>query len=260
MMDGFAEQVLLKEKIKKGAPTLGLFVKTPSMHIVELLGSARLDFIVLDAEHAPFSIEALDKCILAARAAGIKALVRVDSASSKLIQSVLDMGAAGVVVPHIRSAKEASQAVATTRYANGTRGFSPSHRAAGYGAIPATRYRESSDDAIIVIGQIEDAVAVECIDEIAAVPGLDALFIGSADLSISLGVALGNNPTVKKAVDTVCDSCRKADRRIGMFLPTVESIDEFSAQGVSLFFISSDQALLKKAVGDLVSSFNSECS
>jgi 2-keto-3-deoxy-L-rhamnonate aldolase RhmA len=255
-MNYFAEQLLLKERIREGEPTLGLFVKTPSIHIVELLGSTQLDFIVLDAEHAPFSTGALDKCLLAARAVGIKALVRVDSVKSPLIQSVLDLGAAGVVVPHIRSVAEAAQAVAATRYFNGSRGFSGSHRAAGYGTVSATQLRESSDNSTIVIGQIEDTLAVENIDEIVGVPGIDALFVGTADLSISMGITSVSDPSVKNAVATVCHSCRKAGRSLGIFLPTVDSIDEFLAQGISLFFISTDQALLKKAAEDLVENFN----
>ena len=88
------------------------------------------DFIVLDAEHSPFSVEALDRCILVARSSGILALVRVDSSCSNLIQSVLNIGAAGVVIPHICNAEDAQQTIAVTKYFGGTRGFAASHRAA----------------------------------------------------------------------------------------------------------------------------------
>jgi 2-keto-3-deoxy-L-rhamnonate aldolase RhmA len=254
-MNGFNEQLRLKNKIRNGDPCLGLFVKTPSMHTVELLASVGLDFVVLDAEHAPFSIEALDSCILAGRAVGINVLVRVDGMKTHLIQSVLDMGAAGVIIPHIRSANEARQAVSATQYSKGSRGFSASHRAACYGRLPAADHRESSDESIIVLGQIEDADAVENIDEIAAVVGLDALFIGSADLSISLGVKHADDPMVEQAIDKICQSCVNAGKTIGLFLPSTEAVPQFREKGIHLFFISSDQSLLRKAATELADSF-----
>jgi 2-keto-3-deoxy-L-rhamnonate aldolase RhmA len=261
MANQFERQLALKTKIRSGTPTLGLFVKTPSPSVIEVLAPSGVDFLVFDAEHAPFSIEALDTCLLAARAAGILALVRVDAMASSLAQSVLDMGAAGVVFPHIRSAAQASEAVAATRYLNGTRGFSASHRAAGYGSQSMSSYCDSSDKATIVIGQIEDAGAVECIDDIVATEGLDALFIGAADLAISFGVNQTDHALVDNAINTICTASRKTQQSVGMFIPSAQCIDQYMDQyrpkGVSVFFISSDQALLSAAASGLVKQFNS---
>lgn len=255
MIDHFASQQALKQKIRNGEPTLGLFVKTPSIHIVELLAAVNVDCIVFDCEHAAFGIETLDHCLLAARAAGIHALVRVDSAQSRLLQCALDMGAAGVIVPHIRSAKQARQAVAATRFRQGTRGFSASHRAASYADVAALTFCKHSDQSTIIIGQIEDAEAINCIDEIAQTDAMDALFIGCADLSISLNVDDFNDAAVQQAVDTVCIACQKEQRSTGIFLPSLEDIEQYRQKSISLYFISSDQALLKKAAIELVTDF-----
>ncbi|MBI1731966.1 MAG: aldolase, partial [Gammaproteobacteria bacterium] len=237
----------LKQKIRAGQPTLGVFIRTPVASVVEALATVDLDFVVLDAEHGPFGIETLDHCILAARAAGIPPLVRLAEASHSQILSVLDLGAAGILVPHIRSAEEAGAAAAATRYTGGTRGFSASHRAAGYGNVPAAKFRELSDSSMIVIGQVEDREGVGNIDAIAAVTGLDAVFIGPADLSVSLGVQGSDDPVVEKAIETICAGCRRAGRAIGIFLRSTDEIEKYRTQGVSLFIIGTDQALLLRA-------------
>ncbi|MDT2079141.1 MAG: aldolase/citrate lyase family protein [Planktomarina sp.] len=229
-----------------------MFIKTPSIHIIELLATVGFDFIVLDAEHSLFSVEALDRCILAARSSGIQALVRVDSSCSNLIQSVLDMGAAGVVVPHICNAKDAQQAIAATKYFGGTQGFAASHRAAAYGTFSASEYRKESDESVIVIGQIEDSTAVDCIDKIASVVGFDALFLGRADLAISYGVESTDDIEVEQAVSAVCRSCCAVNRAIGIFLPSVDDVQKHLKEGVSVFFVGSDQSLLQTSAKSLV--------
>jgi 2-keto-3-deoxy-L-rhamnonate aldolase RhmA len=210
---------------------------------------------VLDIEHAPLSVEQTDHCILAARSAGLPVLVRVDGLYPNVIQRALDMGAAGVIVPHIRSAEESRVAIAATRYFGDNRGFSADHRAANYGRIETTTYRQWSDTASIVIVQIEDAVAVERIEEIAAVPGFDALFTGRADLAISFGVTEAHNAQVEKAVSSISQSCLSAGRSIGVFLLSVSDLPSAAAKGTSLFFIGSDQSLLKTSAKGLVSEF-----
>ena len=255
MNNVFEQHLALKEKIRAGQPTLGLFVRTPAPQTVELLGQTGLDFVALDAEHAPFGVDALDKCILAARASGIPVLVRVPEANSTLVLSVLDMGAAGIIVPHVKTAGEALASVASTRYFGGNRGFSAAHRAAGYGAIPADTFKKKSDASTIVIGQIEDAEGVENIAEIAAVSTLDAVFIGRADLSNSLGVETPDDPAVDRAVDGICRAGLQAKRTVGMFLSTTKDTERFREKGVTLFIISTDQGLLIKAARSVAEDF-----
>ena len=112
-MDALARRLELKRKINGGEPTVGLFIKIASAHVVEMLGSVGIDFVVLDAEHAPFSIDTINNCIMAGRCAGVEVLVRVSSLRSTEIQAVLDMGAAGVVVPHITCADDALSSIST---------------------------------------------------------------------------------------------------------------------------------------------------
>lgn len=258
-MSVLSRQAELKKKIRARKSALGLFVKTPSMHIVEVLASAQLDFIVLDTEHAPFSPESLDQCLLAARANNLPALVRVADPSGAEILRALDMGAAGVFVPHIKSADDALNAVAATRYKKGVRGFSASHRAGSYGAMPAKQFIEESDQSTIVIGQIEDVEAINNIDEIAAIDALDALFIGPADLSVFYGVDDWSDPLIDQAIDKVCQSAQQVDKAVGLFQPTLGKVSHYQDKGISLFTIATDQSLLAKAARAVTEDFQTFC-
>jgi len=254
-MERIERQKRLKTKIRAGEPTLGLFIKIPSPQVVELMAGTQFDCLILDAEHSAFGIDSLDRCIMAAHLAEIPVLVRVPDISSELIAKSLDMGAAGVILPHIRNQGEAETAIAVTRYRDGVRGFAASHRAAGYGAIPAKTHREQSDDAMIVIGQIEDAIAVENISEIVTVSEMDALFIGCADLSVSYGVDMAGDPSVQQAVDKICAVAQKAEQTSAIYLPSMDQFDEMRSKGISFFFVSSDQALLSDAARKLYDNF-----
>ncbi|MDA0339113.1 MAG: aldolase/citrate lyase family protein [Proteobacteria bacterium] len=255
--NAFSRHAALKERIRTGVLTLGTFVKTTAAPTVEIVVASGVDFVALDAEHAPWGLDALDTCIMAARVCGVPVLVRISDIGSREVLQVLDMGAAGIIVPHICSTKDAEDAVSATRYRGGVRGFSPSGRSGGYGAIPAAEYRELSDNSVIVIGQTEDALAAENADTIAAVHGLDALFIGRADLSVSLGVDDIANPAVDEAVGKICAAGRGAGKTVGIFMPSPAEAARFQQLGVSLFIIGTDQSMLKTAARSMTNGFRS---
>ncbi len=255
-MDALTAQRRLKEKIRRTEPTLGIFVRTPATQVVESLGQSGVDFIVLDAEHAPFGISELDRCILAGRSVGTPVLVRLGDQRAASILQVLDMGAAGIVVPHVGSAKTAETVIRACRYNNGRRGFSGQHRAADYGSIPGVQYRRDSDESVIVVAQIEDSSGHANIDEIVAVSELDAVFIGRADLAVSMGCDNPDDAAVVAATDTILTAARQFETTAGIFLPTIDDTEEFRNQGVSLFVIATDQSLLIDAARRITTQFN----
>ena len=196
-----ADPTMLRSRLLAREHLIGTFVKTPTTHATEILGALGFDFVVIDEEHAPFDRMATDAALLAARAAGTAALVRVQSATS--ILSVLDCGATGVLVPHVASAARAREVAATCRYQGGRRGYSGSPRHAGYGATGMWKTVEAADAATTVIAQIEDPEALDEIDAIAAVDGIDALFIGRGDLAVALGAKSSDAPEVRSAVERI---------------------------------------------------------
>ena len=226
------------------------WVKTPHPHVVEVLALSPLDCLVLDAEHAPFDRAALDVAILAARAGGKPVLVRPASGDPAALLQALDGGADGMIVPHVRSAAEARAVVAACHYGPGGRGFAGSTRAAGYTTLGMARHRDAARD-VLVIAQIEDAEALDEIDAIAATPGLDALFIGRADLTVSLGAASPDDPDVVDAVRRICAAGAAAGVTTGMFLARTGDVAEWRAAGASLFVLQSDQEFLLKGAAAL---------
>ncbi len=242
---------MLKSRLAAREPLLGTFLKTPHPHVVEVLATCGLDLLCLDAEHAPLDRAALDLCVMAARAGGLPTLVRPQSAAPEQILGALDSGATGVIAPHIRSAAEARALVTACHYGPGGRGYAGSSRAAGYGLATMAEHRERSARETVVVAQIEDAEALDDIDAIAAVPGLDALFIGRADLTVSLGCDSLDDPRVVAAVDRVVAASLAAGRTVGMFLGRPSDTGLWRDKGASLFLLGSDHSFLRAGAAQL---------
>lgn len=224
----------------------GTFVKTTSPQVVEILGGSGLDFAVLDAEHAPYDRAALDLAMLAGRAAGLPLFVRVEERSAAAMLSVLDMGAAGVLVPHVDTEQDAREVVAHCRYVGGDRGYSSSPRAAGYGAL-GMKQAIAQGDRNVVVCQVESVSAVENAARIAAVPGVAALFIGRADLALSMGLDNAQDPRVLEATEGVVRAALAAGKAAGMFVGSVAEREKYRALGVCWFIHGSDQSFLRQA-------------
>ena len=224
---------------------IGTFIKTPTTHATEILGALGFDFVVIDEEHAPFDRMATDAALLAARAVGTAALVRVQNTSN--ILSVLDSGATGVLVPHVATAAHAREVAAACRYQGGRRGYSGSPRHAGYGASGMWKTVEAADAVTTVIAQIEDPEALDEIDAIAAVDGIHALFIGRGDLSVALGAKSSDAPEVRGAVERIGKAARAADKPICVFVGGQAEASWLRDQGATAFVVASDQSFIRKA-------------
>lgn len=241
----------LKSRLLEREPLLATYVKTTSHQTVEVLASTGLDAVVLDAEHAPFGPETLDRALLASRACGLPALVRVPHVRAEAIQQALDMGAAGVVVPRVESAAIATHVVRASRYLGG-RGFSDAPRVGGYGQRAMTELMHAGDTQSAVIVQIESMVAVEEAAAIAAVTGVDCLFVAPADLAVSLGASSIADPRVADALARVCEAGQQAGRAVGCFVADGRQVPGLRAMGMSFFVVGSDQALLRHAARQAV--------
>jgi 2-keto-3-deoxy-L-rhamnonate aldolase RhmA len=226
-----------KAQVAGGALTVGTWVKTPHLIVAEILAHTALDCIVLDAEHAPFGRAEIDACVAAAGAMPV--LVRPESAAPEKLLQALDAGAAGIIVPHVRDADGARAIVRAAHYGPNGRGYAGTTRAAGYTAKGMAGTRADGAN-VVVIAQIEDADALAHVAAIAAVPGIDALFIGRADLTISLGAQTPDDPRVVAAVDAILAAGRAAGRTVGMFLPRPADAAHWRDRGASLFLLASE--------------------
>lgn len=230
----------LRSRLQVGGSLFGVFSMFPEPALVEIAGLAGFDFAILDTEHGPAGHEALQHCLRAGDSVGIPCIVRVPQRSSGDAQRALDSGAAGIIAPHVRTADDARALVASCRYPPfGERGTASTARHGGYGLRAPEQIRGRADD-VLVIAQIEDADALDNVEAIAAVDGLDCLFVGPADLAVSLGLT---GAAARDAVDDalyniVAPATNAAGRLLGTF---VGNADEALAQldrGCSLVAMS----------------------
>jgi len=242
---------LLRRKLASGDRLIGTWIKTPSPIVVEVLADTELDLVILDAEHAPFGRFELDACVFAAKASGMDVLVRVPNAEPHHILQALDMGATGVLVPHVRTAEEAVNVSRSARFGPGGRGYAGSTRAAGYGTKPMEEHKAESDSRTVVVVQLEDAEAVAHAGEIAAIEGIDGIFIGTVDLSVSLGASGPDAPAVLEAVDEIARAACEEGCPIGVFANRAEQVSHFAEIGVTLFLMQSDHAFLRSGAASL---------
>lgn len=230
--------------VRGGKVLVGTFIKTASHQIPEILGLSGLDFSVIDCEHAPFDAVTLDRMALAARGADFPCLVRVPDLSPTAISQVLDLGLAGAMVPHVRDANAATVALEATKYGLGKRGFAPSTRAGGYGTVDAKAYREKADGESSLWCQIEDREALTQLDAIAAVDAVDCLFLGRADLALSLGVESQSDRKVIEAVAATAEAGRRHKRTVGIYIGDTAEIPGLLSLGITVFACGSDQSFL----------------
>lgn len=219
--------------LKEGRPLLGLFIGIPSPALVEMAGHAGFDFVIIDNEHGPAGIETTEHMIRAARCAGIVPLVRVSGPNTQEILRTLDVGAAGVQVPQVNTPAQARQVVAAAKYPPlGNRGVAFSTRAAGYGFFGGAAHVQASNAQTAVITHVETVEAVRNLEELLAVPGIDAMFIGPTDLSVSMGYP--GRPDHPQVQATIADCIRRiaaAGRAPGVLVTGAQQFHHFRALG-----------------------------
>lgn len=238
----------LRERLKSGVPLIATFSIIPTVEVLELIGLAGFDAVILDIEHGAHGSEALGALILAAMARGIYPIVRVRGSDPAEIAAALDAGAAGVIVPQIGSLAEAEKAVRAARFAPlGNPGANPFVRAAEYSGRLEWFAEANRDVAILVM--IEGRSGLEAAEQIAAVPNLDGIFIGPMDLSHSLGVP-GEmaHADVVAAIRTAIAACSKQGITAGIFAGTPEAAKRWMGEGVSFVGVGADTAYLRTAL------------
>jgi 2-keto-3-deoxy-L-rhamnonate aldolase RhmA len=206
-----------RDKLKAGQVCLGPGVSFTDPAVTEALCDS-VDFLWLDLEHSPISLESLQAHLIAARAGGAPVLVRVPSGEVAWVKRALDIGAEGVILPQANSLAEVEQFVAACRYPpQGRRGFGP-RRATNYGRQSLPAYLAAANREVFVAVQIETAVALESVDAIIRIPGIDSLVVGPADLAGALAGAPGQveHPKVMEAIASVCARARAAGLSVGI--------------------------------------------
>ena len=207
----------LKAKLQNREKVIGTMHQIANAMVSECLGVSELDFFVADMEHAPFDAEGLRSVIMAAELRGTTPLCRIPNVSKESVQQALDLGAMGIVAPGIETPEEVFALVRFAKYIpDGKRGFCFTRTSAfGYDAFAKNpnEYIKTCNEQTLVIPQCETRQCVEGIEEILAIPGVDGIFVGPFDLSVSLGCPADfGSPVFKDAIKRVLEACGKAGK------------------------------------------------
>ncbi|KKQ40672.1 MAG: 2-dehydro-3-deoxyglucarate aldolase [Candidatus Magasanikbacteria bacterium GW2011_GWA2_37_8] len=245
--------ISLKDKLKNGEFTIGTWCIIPSEHVVNILAKAGLDFVLIDMEHGTANLECVYKMVLAANAEGVDALVRVSSNDESEILKVLDVGAAGVIIPHIETVNDCKQALSFTKFPPmGQRGYSPYVRAGGYAVQPD--FISSENDKILTGIIIESLEGIKNLDLILEEKELDIVYIGVYDISVGLGIA--GDVKNEKIINILTDCTQKivASGKIaaGLF-NTEEDMKFFKQIGINFACYGVDTSVLYKNFNEMVS-------
>lgn len=217
---------------------LGTFITIYAPDLVESMGSSGFDFVCLEGEHSAYGMAQLENLIRAANVAELPALVRVEELGPEIAR-VLDMGAAGVVVPRIETVEEAREVVRRARYApEGERGSGPG-RATRYGA-QIQAYLQNANKSLLVIIQIETAKGLKAVNDIAAVAGIDGICVGPFDLALSLGEAIGS-PALGQAIQQINDTARRQGLATVSVAPTAEAVSAARDAGDNMVIFGADR-------------------
>lgn len=237
----------LKEKLQKGKTAFGTWVTIGHPNVADILEALGFEWLVFDSEHSPMGPESISRMIQAIDRAKVCPLVRVGAVDQYMIKSALDMGAHGVVCPLVNSAATAADAVKFAKYPPmGIRGSAATPKAVDYGLGMADYIRTANSKTVVVV-QVETAEALENLDEILSVKGVDVAFVGPTDLTMSLGLLDDrSNPRVLDAMRLVVRSCESHGKVPGVMAASEEEVKRDLALGFRFVSLASDVRFLMK--------------
>ena len=237
----------VKQMLREGKVALGTAQNCfPTVEVAKMTAASGLDWLFLDTEHGPFTSETVHDILQACLQTPVTPIVRVADFQYDLVARTLDSGAEGIMFPRTESPEQLAQAVSWVKFPpEGIRGFGLGPPHIGYKTASLDEIREHQNRESLVIAQIESVRGLEAIDEIVKVDGLDALLLGPADMSISLGVAgQWDHPKLWSAIDRVIEACNNAGRWPSIHVRNAEFAVKAIKQGMKLVSCGADSALL----------------
>ena len=249
-----------KKAINEGRILCGMSISVSVPSFLEIIGYSGFDFVYIDTEHSTISLESLSNIIVASTLSGMSTLVRVPDNDPTSVRKALEVGAEGVIIPHVNTREDAERAVSNARFPpEGIRGFGGLVRSNNFNMPPLSmhEYTKCSNEGVSVVVQIEDQQAIQNIGEILDVKGIDAIFLGPSDLSLSLGIpGQFQNPKFILAIDKVLAAAKKKSIPAMCTVSyvahpiTVENIKTLVENGLSLLLFGSVEGAIRQACLD----------
>jgi 2-dehydro-3-deoxyglucarate aldolase/4-hydroxy-2-oxoheptanedioate aldolase len=235
----------VRAALKRGEVVIGTMVKEMRSPAISLLfANAGFDFMFIDMEHSAHNLETISDTCKVARLASIVPLVRVIDPFYHLIARILDAGAMGVMVPRVETREQVEESIASLRYPpQGKRGYSLLSNN-DFESAPLWDYVRHANENILAIMQIERKAAIDHIDDLLSVPGVDVALIGPADLALSLGVSGPQDPLIQEAIEKVIDSGKRHGVATGIHLTDPEALKAWQAQGMTMLTCSRDTSFI----------------
>lgn len=251
-----SEDASFRARVRAGMPLVGTFVNAGSSVTAEICGDAGLDWLLIDLEHGSGSQADLLGQLQAVRGTGAATIVRVELPERTPVSRALDPGADGIMFPRIASAAEAAAAVSYLRYPpDGVRGVAVQNRAGGFGRVSAAGLADVDDDLVGVI-QVETLGALAELEAIAAVDGVDVLFVGPGDLSYALGCpGRLDDARYTEALDAVLAAADRSGCSAGILVPDIASAERHLEMGFRFIAVGSDSAFVMRAASDIATAF-----
>jgi 2-keto-3-deoxy-L-rhamnonate aldolase RhmA len=242
----------LKDKLRKGDSVVGVVISTNNVEVGAHAAGLGFDFVWIEMEHSPIALETLRNIVLATRGLPAVPLARPPVNEVWAAKRILDAGALGVIFPFTRTAEDARRAVAACRYPpRGIRGAGADLAAARWPTPQG--YYDFADENVLVVAVVEDASGLENIEEIAATPGLDVVFIGTSDLSFSLGLRGRQDEAIlDEAVERIAAAARRHGKWLGRPARTPEQVRRFARQGFQFFMSTTDLDLMTAGARQLL--------
>jgi 2-keto-3-deoxy-L-rhamnonate aldolase RhmA len=249
----------LKENLRQGKAIFGTMITTACVDIAEIIAHTGVDFIMIDCEHGSIGIETAGRMTSIIRNLNVTPFIRVACNEMAPVQSSLNTGVYGVMIPNISTKEDAIKAVQFCKYPPvGNRGVGPNRAVLyGTGADEFADYHSTANDEILVIAQIEHYVAVENIDEILSVPGIDIAFIGQRDLCMSMGIpGQIDHPDIEKSCIKVIEACKKYDIIPGI-VTSDGNMEKHLKMGFKFLQCGTDSLFLYNGIKQAVNEFKS---
>jgi 2-dehydro-3-deoxyglucarate aldolase/4-hydroxy-2-oxoheptanedioate aldolase len=240
----------LRAKLKNDGLVIGTMIsEIRNPNLAWMLAQSGFDYFIIDNEHGAYSPETVSNMIAAARGAGIAVIVRIPEIRREAIMKPLDSGAAGLLVPMVNTADQAEEIMTHAKYPPmGNRGVALSRGHSSYGRPDAAQYLKLANQATFIAVQAESPQAIDNLESIAATPGIDSIFVGPADLSVSMGIpGQLTHPREVEAIARVIAVCRQHDVIPGIHMSNVATLKEWIQKGMRFVSYSSDVDLLARA-------------
>lgn len=243
----------IRQALLEDRSVVGSVITIPDPFVAEVMSRAPFDFLIIDMQHAPLSLESVQTLLIAISASSPATLVRIPSHDPAVIGQVLDLGPDGIIVPMINSRSQLEATMLAAQYPpHGNRSWGPRRAARLHGGADA--YAAHASDHALIIPQIETIEAVERLDEILAVPGWEAVMIGPADLARSMDLPLNSDDDVfDETVQRVLDACRAHSKAFGYFTGTVSKARHWASLGARLTTVGGDIAFMTEGMASAVS-------